>query len=144
MNTEYRGAMKTRQPSERELAQDALKRLKRRPRKFRLPDGTLLELPAGAIEALIETLQAASEGDTSLVVRSPREVTTQQAADLLNVSRPTLVKLLEEGRLPYRKVGTHRRIPLRDLLSYREADLARRRRILDEMAKDAEALGLYD
>jgi excisionase family DNA binding protein len=136
--------MKTRQPSERELAQDALKRLKRRPRKFRLPDGSLLELPPGAIDALIETLQAAAEGEASHVVRSPREVTTQQAADLLNVSRPTLVKLVEEGRLPHRKVGSHRRIPLRDLLAYREADLARRRRILEEMAADAETLGLYD
>ncbi len=136
--------MKTRPRTEQELAQDALPRLQGRPRKFRLPDGSFLELPPGAIEALIETLEAAAEGDPSRVVRSPREVTTQQAADLLNVSRPTLVKLLQEGRLPYRKVGSHRRIPLRDLLAYREADLARRRRILEAMAQDAEALGLYD
>ena len=89
-------------------------------------------------------LEAVAEGDTATVVRTPREVSTQQAATVLNVSRPTVVKLIDDGVLPSRKVGSHRRVSLADLLAYREGMVARRRAVLDQMSRDAEELGLYD
>ncbi len=78
------------------------------------------------------------------VFRTPREVSTQRAATVLNVSRPTVVKLIDDGVLPSRKVGSHRRIMLADVLAYRDEVVVRRRAVLDQMSRGAEELGLYD
>ena len=66
------------------------------------------------------------------------ELTTQQAADYLGISRPHLIKLLEGGEIPYRKVGTHRRVYFRDLKAYRDNVKAKRRETLSELVRDAE------
>lgn len=132
------------QLEDRQAATDALTALRRRPRRFTLPDGTTVRLPKAAVDGLIEMLDAVAHGEDATVVRTPREVTTQQAATLLNLSRPTVVKLIDEGTLPARMVGSHRRILLSDLLAYRDQIVAERRAILDQMTRDAEDLGLYD
>ena len=138
----------TKRLQDRDLASDALVALRRRPRRFTLPDGATVQIPKTAVDGLIEMLEAVAvavaEGDTATVVRTPREVSTQQAATVLNVSRPTVVKLIDDGVLPSRKVGSHRRINLADLLAYRDDMVARRRAVLDQMSRDAEDLGLYD
>ena len=72
------------------------------------------------------------------------EVTTMEAADILNVSRPFVIKLLEEGELPYRLVGRHRRIQLKDLLDYKKNIDRKREAVLDQMVAEAQELGLYD
>ncbi|MGH9137728.1 MAG: helix-turn-helix domain-containing protein [Acidimicrobiales bacterium] len=133
----------TKRLEDRELASDALVALRRRPRAFTLPNGDTLQLPKSAIDGLIEMLEAVAGGEAATVVRTPREVSTQQAATVLNVSRPTVVKLIDDGVLPSRKVGSHRRIALADLLAYRDDMVAHRRAVLDQMSRDAEDLGLY-
>ncbi len=87
-------------------------------------DGTVLDLPASIVEALGNLLEAAAEGEPALVVRSTKDLTTEQAAAVLGVSRPTVVRLVEAGKLPARMVGTHRRLTLADVLAYRKVESA--------------------
>jgi len=117
----------TKRLEDRDLASDALVALRRRPSRFTLPNGATVQIPKTAVDGLIEMLEAIAEGDATTVVRTPREVSTQQAATVLNVSRPTVVKLIDDGVLPSRKVGSHRRITLADLLAYRNNMVARAR-----------------
>ncbi|MEA5549387.1 helix-turn-helix domain-containing protein [Anabaena cylindrica UHCC 0172] len=79
----------------------------------------------------------------SIITYNP-ELTTQQAADLLNVSRPYLIKLLEQGELPYIMVGTHRRVRFSDLMKYKEDRDITRRKSLQELIEITEEAGLYD
>ena len=113
-------------------------------RRFTLPNGATVQIPKTAIDGLIEMLEAVAEGENATVVRTPREVSTQKAATVLNMSLPAVVKLIDDGVLRSRKVGSHRRITFADLLAYRDDMVARRRAVLDQMSRDAEELGLYD
>lgn len=108
----------------------------------RLVDATGHEIALG--EDVAEAFQAAIAEMRS---RDTDELTTQQAARLIGVSRPTLIRLLDSGAVAFRRTnGTHghRRIARRDALAYLRADLQRRRHALDELAADAEAFGLFD
>ncbi|MEX2294616.1 MAG: helix-turn-helix domain-containing protein [Acidimicrobiales bacterium] len=128
---------------DRDRAREMLRALGANPR-ITTEDGTVLDLPASVAEALAEILEAAADGERALVLRSPEDLTTEQAAAVLGVSRPTVVRLVESGKLPARMVGTHRRLSLGDVLAHREASAKRRGEALDEMAREAEELGLYD
>ena len=132
------------QQDDRALAREALAQLRNRPRRLTVPNGGTVQFPKAAVDGLIQTLEAIADGDTPTVIRTPRELTTQQAASALNVSRPTVIRLVDEGRLAARMVGTHRRVPASAVLKLREEMIAERRQALDDMVADAEALGLYE
>lgn len=99
-------------------------------------------LPAPAIELLREILAELADGHVVTVAAARSELTSQQAADLLNVSRPYLVGLLDRRVIPFRRVGNRRRVRLDDVLAYRRRDEIRRRQLLDELTAEAEHLGL--
>lgn len=99
-------------------------------------------LPASAVRLLVDLLSAMAEGHAVTLMPIHAELTTQQAADLLGVSRPFLVKQMEEGLISYRKVGTHRRLLFRDLMEYKKSTEAARERVLDELAEDAQDLNM--
>ncbi len=128
---------------DRDRAREMLRVLSAHP-KITTEDGTVLDLPAPVAEALAEILEAAADGERALVLRSTEDLTTEQAAAVLGVSRPTVVRLVESGKLPARMVGTHRRLSLSDVLAHREASTKGRSESLDKMAREAEELGLYD
>ena len=101
-----------------------------------------VEIPPSVAALLLEILEDVAAGSAVAVLRRDAELTTQQAADYLNVSRPFLVGLLEAGEVPFRKVGTHRRVQFEDLRRYKHAMDAARRGALDELATDAQELDM--
>ena len=101
-----------------------------------------IKLPAVVGEMLLEALEGMASGSSVAVIRKDTELTTQQAADLLNVSRPFLVGLLESGTIPFHKVGTHRRVRFDAILRYKNTMDAARRRALDKLAADAQKLDM--
>ena len=101
-----------------------------------------LSLPASAIRLLLDLLTEMAAGNAVTLIPVHAQLTTQQAADVLNVSRPFLVSLLEEGKIPHVKVGTHRRILFEDLMRYKNSIDRERRKALDELVSQSEALGM--
>lgn len=108
------------------------------------PKGETIAVPESVFYVLERVAEVMARGDSITVVPVGREVTTQQAADLLNVSRQYLVRLLEEGRIPFRKTGKHRRLRIEDVLSFKETRDRDRRAGLRELSRMTEAFGGYD
>ncbi len=101
-----------------------------------------VELPAVAVRLLVDLLSAMAEGNAVTLIPIHAELTTQQAADLLGVSRPFLVKQLEDEVIPYRKVGTHRRVLFSDLMKYKHETDDSRKQSLDELSQQAQELDM--
>jgi excisionase family DNA binding protein len=104
------------------------------------PDGERIELPPSAVEALKAVIDALMRGQSVTLISQDKELTSQGAADMLHVSRPHLIKLLDRGEIPFHLVGTHRRIRLEDVLAYQERRDAERDAALRELTRLSEEL----
>lgn len=102
----------------------------------------VITLPASAVQILKQALGEIAQGNPVTLVALDTELTTYEAANLLKVSRPYLIKLLERGDIPYRKVGSHRRIELKDVLIYREKSDKERLKALRELVREAQELDM--
>jgi excisionase family DNA binding protein len=130
------------------LAEQAIRELSRyRSRdgeelQVHLSDGKVLRIPKAATDLLHHILTEMAIGNAVTIIPVHAELTTQEAADILNVSRPYLVRLLEEGKIKFHKVGAHRRIKFSDLDAYRQDAEADRLKAMAELAAEAQKLGL--
>lgn len=102
-------------------------------------------IPQGILELVMFLLNETALGHSVTLIPSHKDLTTQEAADLLNVSRPFVVKLLEEGKIPFRKIGAHRRIRFVDLMKYKQISETEQIKAFNELAKLSQDLKLgYD
>lgn len=112
-----------------------------RPLSLRVSDAEQaepIELPAGAVALLMDILETMASGRGVTLLPENAELTTVQAADMLNVSRPYLIGLLDQGAIPHRKVGTHRRIRIEDVMAYKSAIDQEREAVLDALVAEAQ------
>jgi excisionase family DNA binding protein len=99
-------------------------------------------LPVSAFKLLVSILTQMAEGNAVALMPMKEELTTQEAAHILNVSRPYFIQLLETKKIPFRKVGTRRKILLQDVMAYKTKIDASRRKVLDTLAEEAQKLGM--
>ena len=146
------GTIAPRLPSEAEaiLAKETSRILVKRaesddPLQLRMlddPKAGTLKLPATAVRMLVHILEEMARGNAVTLIPVHAELTTQEAADLLHISRPSLIQLLDEGKIEYRRVGTHRRVRFDALMAYKRRADAERRAVLAELAAYDQELGL--
>lgn len=111
--------------------------------RVRLDDGVEVVLPPAAVRLLVDMLAQMSEGNPVTLIPLHAEMTTQQAADFLNVSRPYFVnEVLEKDKIPYRRLGTHRRILFKDLMAYKAETEAKSRQGFRELTEQAQQLDM--
>ena len=112
--------------------------------RFIGPEGEPIPLPPAIYPLLAEAIRALARGEAVAVMPLSADLTTQEAADYLNVSRQYFVRLLDQGAIPFAKVGTHRRVAFGDLDAYKRVRDQERRALLDEMTRQSDEWGLYD
>lgn len=110
------------------------------------PDGQKVDLPSGVFEILQEVVELLSAGKAVHILHTDMTLTTQEAANYLGISRPTLVSLLEKGKIPYSLPSgrKHRKIKLVDLIEYSKSSTIERKAGIDELTAESSAVGLYD
>lgn len=130
--------------SSRALADLLHKKSKAKVFDFQLKDnkGTEILLSASAVKMFVDILTQMSKGHAVTIVPVHAELTTQEAAEILNVSRPFVIGLLEANKIQYKMVGTRRKIPLHDLMKYKESMYRARLNTLDKLTKDAQDLDM--
>lgn len=123
-----------------------LAKLRLRGRHLRLvvDEGEPIEIPGPVAEAFAEVVSIMGRGHAVLIVPQNTELTTGEAAELLGVTRPTVVKLMEDGILPFTRPNSSRRAALHDVLAYKQQRSQARRSALDEMTADLVDAGVYD
>lgn len=117
----------------------------KRPLTLRVTDAEQdkpIELPVGAVALLMDILEAMAAGRGVSIIPENAELTTVQASEILNVSRPFLIKLLEEGAIAHRKVGKHRRVRAEDVMAYKATVDQAREKILDQLAHEAQEMDM--
>jgi excisionase family DNA binding protein len=124
--------------------EEALKPKRQTKARLLGPDGEGMIIPHSLYAVLREAVQQLSAGRGISIVPVTAELTTQQAADMLNVSRPFVIKLLEQGAIPFHMAGTHRRIYLQDVLTYKHKRDEESGKALEQLVAEAQDLGLYD
>ena len=129
---------------EREMYTRLAAMLAREPVEMVGADGERLALSPQTQQLVRKIVESLAADHVIIMSSMKKDLTTQQAADLLNVSRPYLIKLLEEGTIPHTKVGTHRRIQYDDLMVYSVVWKAEQKRLLDEMTRLGQEMGGYD
>jgi len=130
---------------ETELALESSRRLSRHGQndlKVEIPDVGEIVLPASAVRLLISLLSEMAAGNAVTLIPIHAELTTQQAADLLGVSRPFLIKQMQDGLIPFRKVGTHRRILFKDVMKYKHQIDVQRLKTLCQLTDQAQELNM--
>jgi|RhiMetdeSRZDD1v2_1073273.scaffolds.fasta_scaffold394962_2 excisionase family DNA binding protein len=110
--------------------------------RIRLDDNRELTIPQAAAQLLVHILTEMAEGNAVRIIPIHAELTTQEAADYLNVSRPFLIKLLETGKIPHHKTGAHRRVRFLDLANYKKQFETEREKLLDELVQSGQEMGL--
>jgi excisionase family DNA binding protein len=108
------------------------------------PEGQTIELPEAAFYLLERMVGVLASGDAITVVPVHKQLTTQQAADILNISRQYLVRLLDDGKIPFTRTGTHRRIRFDDVMTFKKQRDRQRIESLDELARISQEYGGYD
>jgi excisionase family DNA binding protein len=105
------------------------------------PEETL-KLPVPAVRLLLRILEEMARGNAVTLIPLHAELTTQEAADMLNISRPTLIQFLDEKKIKFRRIGTHRRIPFEAVMEYKRKMRAERQKAIDEFVSHNEELGI--
>lgn len=139
-------SQQTRQQIERDIERLSESLAAGRPIKLRLGDdqGTEIVLPIATIELIREALTLERDGKGFLLLEEEAEVSPEKAAEMLRISRPTLLKKLDSGEIPFHYVGSHRRIAVANVLAYRSKQKERAQAALRQMRDEADELGIYE
>lgn len=107
-------------------------------------NGEKITIPEPIYQVLLQVVHAMASGKAISIIPQQQELTTQQAAEFLNVSRPYLIKLLEQGEIPHIKVGSHRRVRFDDLMKYKQQRDTERSKFLDQLIAESQEMGFYE